>query len=224
MPSSTNNELIWIGGGGTGVAPYLVSRAGGEIGIVTFALDDDDPFTYIDQKRKLFSGLGCKVRHVQSVDDLEGLALVLYAGGDQLKLASKLKQTGLHAELVKWWRKGEVVLAGSSAGAMVLCGVMLEESSEGEYGRSGMELTHGLGPLGSTIIVPHWTEMASPEWMECLIQAYGGDYYIFGIDENTAMVWRAGKCRVVGSGKVYARGRMEGEWGVGEEFEVARGF
>ncbi len=223
MPSSTDNELILIGGGATGqVAEYLASKAGGEVGIVTFALDD--PKTYIAQKTEVFSEYNCKVRHVNEIDDLEGLSLVFYAGGDQIRLAFQLKQTGIHSELVKWWRKGEVILAGSSAGAMVMCGVMLEEDSDENYGRVGIDLTHGLGPIGSSIIAPHWSERSSSEWRGKLISEYGEAYYIFGIDENTLLSWRAGKCRVVGEGKVHAFGRMMGTWGDGDEFTVARGF
>jgi cyanophycinase-like exopeptidase len=224
MPGSTDNEIILIGGGVSGVAPYLASKAGGEIGIVTFAMEDQGAEQYISEKTELFAGLACKVRSVKAVYDLEGLALVLYAGGDQNRLASRLKETGIHKELVTWWRKGEVILAGSSAGAMVLCGVMLEESSDDEFGRAGVGLTHGLGPLGASFVVPHWSQWATPEWRAEVTREHGGGYYIFGIDENTGLVWRAGKCRVVGQGGVQAVGRMTGEWRSGEEFEVARGF
>lgn len=224
MPASTDNELILIGGHAGGeIYAYLADKAGGEIGIVTFAVDDDDPQRYIREKTEVFAGYGCRVRHVRSKDDLIGLSVVFYAGGNQIDLARRLKESGIHSELVHWWRKGEVVLAGSSAGAMVMCGVMLEQSSDEDYGRIGVDLTHGLGPIGSTFIVPHWSEGTRPEWREQLLKAHPA-YYIFGIDEGTAMIWRAGKCRVIGSGKVHAFGRMMGQWASGQEFEIARGF
>lgn len=223
MPASTDNELILIGGhAGEEVTEYLAKAAGDEIGIVTLAIDYTDPYKYVSDKTEQFARFGCKVRHVRGKDDIEGLSLVLYAGGDQNLLASRLKSSGLHLELLNWWRRKEVILAGSSAGAMVLCGVMLEGRNDGSF--EGIELTHGLGPLGACFVVPHWSEWTAPGWREELVKAHGGGYYIFGIDETTAMVWRAGHCRVIGEGKVYAFGRMTGEWGDGQEFEIARGF
>lgn len=222
MPASTDNELILIGGGVSGVAGYLAEKAGKIIGIFGLALQD--PKGYMQEKAELFGALGCKVREICSKDDLEGLSLVLYPGGDQNQLMTELKQSGVHRELVEWWRKGEVIIAGSSAGAMVLCGVMLEESSDDQFGRVGTGLTHGLGPLGAAFIVPHFSQWSTPEWREALAREHGEGYYILGIDENTAMLWRAGHCRVIGAGKVYAIGRMQGEWANGDTFNITRGF
>ena len=223
MPASTNNELILIGGHlSDEVIEYLAQSAGKEAGVVMFAQDSGSD-QYFEEKSQAFARFGCKLRNVQSSNDLEGLSLVLYAGGDQHRLAKKLKSTGLHSELVAWWRKGEVILAGTSAGAMVLCGVMLEDASDDTFGKASVALTHGLGPIGSSFIVPHWGQWTKPEWRQQLLKAHSA-YYIFGIDEGTAMIWRAGNCRVLGTGKVYARGMMNGDWGSGEEFDIARRF
>ncbi len=224
MAASTDNELILIGGGVSGVASYLAEKAGGEIGVVALGVEEPLAEHYMLDKTELFGSLGCQVRQIRTREDLDGLRLVLYPGGDQNRLAAELKRSGIHRELLEWWRKGEVIIAGSSAGAMVLCGVMLEEASEEAFGRKGMSLTYGLGPLGAAFIVPHFAQWSTPEWREQLAAEHGEGYYIFGIDEGTAMVWRAGRCEVIGQGKVYALGRMEGEWDSGEKFEIARGF
>jgi cyanophycinase-like exopeptidase len=229
MPASTDNELVLIGGYlGRTVTQYLASRSDGEVGIVTFARDEGNTEEYIhdfvQKKVKEFGEFNTKVRHVKSLDDLQGLSLVLYVGGNPHQLAAKLKETGIHLELLNQWRRGEVVLAGSSAGAMVLCGVMLEDPSDDMNDETSVELTYGLAPLGACFVVPHWSERTTQEFRDRLIKKHGGGYYIWGIDENTALSWRAGHCKVTGEGKVYAVGRMKGEWGNGEEFDVARGW
>ncbi len=226
MPASTNNEIILIGGRDLSIddgfiAPYLAERSGGEIGFVPFARDDEE--VGVEKAIHLYEKYGAKVRPVWSKDDLEGLSLVYYAGGNHVKLANKLKETGIHIALLNSWRNGEVVLAGSSAGAMVLMGVMLEDESD-DMDTGSVDLTHGLGPLGAAFVVPHWTQWATDSWRKKLLAAHGEGYYIFGIDENTAMTWRAGKCKVIGAGSVHARGRMTGDWGNGEEFTIARGW
>lgn len=222
MHSSTGNEIILVGGHvGERVTEYLASRANGEIGIVTFAQAETDP-NYIREKGEIFAKYNTKVRHIVSEDDLGGLSLIYYAGGDQNLLFKRLKESALHIKLLDAWRKRQIILAGSSAGAMVMCGVMLEEGRDEVFGRIGIELTNGLGPLRACFVVPHWCEWSTAHWRGKLIDRHGEDYYIFGIDENTAVVWQDGKCRVVGAGRVHVRGRMTGDWGNGEEFEIAR--
>ncbi len=229
MPASTDNEIILIGGRDLSIddgfiAPMLVEKSGGEVGFVPFArVDTADEQAGIEKATRLFAKYGGKLRVVRTVDDLGDLSLIYYCGGNHIRLYHKLKETGLHNAILNSWRKGEVVLAGSSAGSMVVCGVMLEDESD-NFDTAPVSLTYGLGPLGACFVVPHWKEWVKSEWEKKLLAAHGEGYYIFGIDENTAMTWRAGKCEVIGAGQVHARGRMTGDWGNGEEFEVARGW
>ncbi len=212
-------ELVLIGGHpepGGEIYRYMAekARAEGEIGYIAFASDDPEP--KIASVTKAFDEFDIKVRVISNSDECYGLNIIYLGGGDPEKLVDKLKQTEIDQLLRPHWKKGDVVLSGSSAGAMALFWDMLREGSDTQ---GETELVEGMGPMGGGFVVPHW-DKTDEHYKEKLAEAHP-DKLIIGIDENTAMRWRNGVCDVLGAGSVEFKGRTRGIWHSGEEFDLS---
>ena len=128
---------------------------------------------------------------------------VYLAGGSVLHLRSVLKASVVWDALVEAWSEGAVV-AGSSAGAMVLGEAMVDPR--------GGALTLGLGLLSQLAVLPHastWSE----EKTHRTVKLASGGLRIAAIDERTALL-RApdGRWRTAGEGRVsiWLDGRVVG--------------
>lgn len=114
-------------------------------------------------------------------------------GGSPMHLRSVLKDSPVWEALVSAWRDGGV-LAGSSAGAMVLCDPMVDPR--------GGAFTLGLGLLSGLAVIPahdHWSEDAAHR----TLRMSPPGLVLAGIDERTALI-RAGDgtWRAEGAGQV----------------------
>jgi cyanophycinase len=134
---------------------------------------------------------------------------VYLAGGSVLHLRSVLKASAVWDALVEAWKDGTVV-AGSSAGAMVLGDAMVDPR--------GGALTLGLGLLPQLAVLPHaasWSE----EKTHRTVKLASGGLRIAAIDERTALLRGAdGRWRVAGEGKVtiWLNGQVDGIDALGE--------
>lgn len=214
-------ELLLIGGRsvlGGEIYEYMaeIARPEGEIGYISFASTDD---AKLAEKKPLlekeFGRHGIKVRFIEKEEDCYGLGIIYMSGGSQIKLRDELKATGIDELIRPAWKYGDVVLAGSSAGAMVLFWEMLLDP---ELDPERADLTEGIGPMAGGVVMPHW-DVTKESVKDNLVKAHG-DKLIIGIDENTALRWRMGTCDVLGVGKVTLLGRSSGIYGAGEEFDL----
>jgi cyanophycinase len=124
-------------------------------------------------------------------------------GGSPLHLRSVLKDSPVWAALVDAWRSGAVV-AGSSAGAMVLGDPMVDPR--------GGALTLGLGLVGQLAVLPHY-DTWSPEKAHRTVQLATGHLRIAAVDERTALIREPdGRWRAAGAGgvTVYVDGKPAG--------------
>jgi cyanophycinase len=103
---------------------------------------------------------------------------VYLAGGSVLHLRSVLKASEVWEGLVEAWTAGAVV-AGSSAGAMVLGDAMVDPR--------GGALTLGLGLLPQLAVLPHANNWSEEKTHRTVRLATGG-LRIAAIDERTALV------------------------------------
>jgi cyanophycinase len=135
-------------------------------------------------------------------EDAENVAVVRDArfvylgGGSPLHLRSVLKDSALWEALVAAW-SGGAVLAGSSAGAMVLCDPMMDPR--------GGAFTLGLGLVNGVTVIPHantWSHEKARRTFELAPK----DCAVVGIDEQTALIRSAegGSWRAAGAGNVAA--------------------
>ena len=106
---------------------------------------------------------------------------------------SVLKETPLWEALVAGWNDG-AVLAGSSAGAMVLCDPMVDPR--------GGAFTLGLGLVAQLALIPHherWSEDKAKRTIDLARE----DLPIAGIDSQTALLRDPdGSWRTAGAGEV----------------------
>ena len=179
-------------------ADLLAASGASEVAVVPTAAAYEHPDRAVDTATAYFEALGAKVRpvrvltrpdalldeHVAAVRDARFLYL---PGGSPMHLRSVLKESPLWDAIVAAWHDG-AVLAGSSAGAMVLCDPMVDPR--------GGAFTLGLGLVAQVAIIPHhdhWSEEKAKRTLELAPKGLP----IVGIDERTALVrdpdggWRA---------------------------------
>jgi len=193
----------------------LWERSGaGEVVVVPTAAAYEHPERAVETAREWFGRLGAPVRAlmVLSRSDAEDsdqaeaarrARFVYLGGGSPLHLRSVLKDSPVWYALVAAWREGAVV-AGSSAGAMVLGDPMVDPR--------GGALTIGLGLLPGLAVMPH-SDLWSADKARRTVQLATGDLRIAAIDERTALIREpAGTWRAAGAGGVaiYVEGERRG--------------
>jgi cyanophycinase len=185
-----------------------------EVVVLPTAAAYEHPARQVEAATAWFAGFGAKVRGVMvlarpDADEAEAAAVVGDAGfvylgaGSPLHLRSVLKDTAVWSALTRAWAGGAVV-AGSSAGAMVLGDPMVDPR--------GGALTLGLGLIEHLALLPHY-DTWSQEKAERTVELATGHLRIAAIDERTALIrepdgaWRTAG---VGGVTVYVDGRPAG--------------
>jgi cyanophycinase len=128
---------------------------------------------------------------------------VFFTGGDQLKITSQIGDTPIFERLRDIYEHGGVI-AGTSAGASVMCETMLISGPGEKSNRSdhNVAMAPGLGFIKDVIIDQHFAERGR---MGRLLGAVARNPRIIGlgIDENTAIIVKRGQFTVLGEGAVY---------------------
>ena len=194
----------------------LVDAAGGmgvRVAILpTAAAAEGSPRMAATNGVRHFSRLGANAFGVMIVDaatandpalaaQLESAQLVYIAGGDPGYLLRCLRGSLAWETMLAAWRNG-AVLAGASAGAMVLC-----EALWNPYAR---RIKAALGPVKRAAVIPH--HRPGSEWVKTLRDALGQNVALLGIAEQTNLMWDGSTWRVAGPGEVmvYVHGQVEG--------------
>jgi len=185
-------------------AELLAASGGSEVVVLPTAAAYEHPERAVEWAARYFEKLGASVRGLMvlrraDADDPANVAVVAGArfiylgGGSPLHLRSVLKATSLWQALADAWRGG-AVLAGSSAGAMVLGDPMVDPRG-GAY-------TLGLGLVEQLAVVPHHDTWPA-ERAHRTIQLAPAGVPIAAIDEQTALVRRPdGSWEASGAGEV----------------------
>lgn len=137
-----------------------------------------------------------------TLDILAGAGGIFFSGGDQLRITSLLAQTPLDDRVRALYDAGGVI-AGTSAGASVLCETMLVSGHSDETYRVGeVQMAPGLGFMQGVLIDQHFAERGR---MGRLLGAVALNPRALGIglDEDTAIVVRGTTFEVIGQGGVY---------------------
>ena len=171
-----------------------------------------------------FSGLGCDVTAAMVVDSagaddedlvgqIDGADLVYMTGGSPRHLRDVLSGSMLLRRILTALRRGAVV-AGSSAGAMVL----------GSYMRVG-EWVPALAVVEGVAVLPHHERSSREAVSEELRGAAPAGLLTLGIDAMAGVLGGPEGWRVVGQGSVtaYRDGRHE-RYGAGEVVPVGNAF
>src|SRR3954470_1676446 len=212
-------RLILIGGaedrqGEMVILKQVAARArGGRLAVVTAASSEPDQMWTM--YRRVFDTLGVKdVVHVEVEDrdsayDPQNLQLiktskvVFFTGGDQVRITSMLGGSPMCDAIRRGYENG-VTLAGTSAGTSCMSETMLVGGSGDSSHKVGNALlmAPGLGLVTNVIIDQHFAERGR---IGRLLGAVAQNPRILGvgIDENTAVIIRDGRFRVIGAGAVY---------------------
>jgi cyanophycinase len=182
-----------------------------EVLVLPTAAAYEHPERAVAAAKRWFEGLGASAQGLmvlnhRDAESEEAAARVREArfvylgGGSPLHLRSVLKDSRVWSALVEAWSSGAVV-AGSSAGAMVLCDPMVDPR--------GGALTLGLGLVSMLAAFPH-SDTWSGEKARRTVELATGHLRIAAIDERTALIREpAGRWHVAGAGQVtvYLDGR-----------------
>jgi cyanophycinase len=182
----------------------LAASGGNEVLVVPTAAAYEHPDRQVEAAARWFGELGATVRSLPVMTRADALveahaatvaaASFVYLGsGSPMHLRSVLKDSPVWQAIVDRWQTGGV-LAGTGAGAMVLCDPMVDPR--------GGALTLGLGLIGSMAVIPHhdtWSEDKERRTLKIAPASLP----IAGIDERTALLRDAdGRWRVAGAGRV----------------------
>ena len=201
--------LALVGGGewqtGTDYDTELLASSGAdEVLVLPTAAAYQHPDRVVANAETWFSSLGSKarglmvLRHSDANKETNATAVrearfIYLSGGSPLHLLSVLKGSLVFEALAQAWRHGAVV-AGSSAGAMVLVDPMVDPR--------GGAFTVGLGLVEQLAVVPHHDSGTSHHFWRTLELAPAG-LPIAGIPERTALIRNPdGSWRSAGEGHV----------------------
>ena len=185
---------------------------GGKLVVATVA--SHKPEGYFESYQKGFEPLGvtdltelyvenrADTLHEEKLKALDEAAGVFFSGGDQLRITSQIANTPVEAKIRAVYERGGVI-AGTSAGASVMCETMLVKGTSGESYRIGdLRMAPGLGLIRGVIIDQHFGERGRIGRLLGSV-AHNPRVLGIGIDENTAIVVRGDSFRVIGAGAVY---------------------
>ena len=206
---TTHGVLALVGGaewqdGCTFDAELLEASGGREVLVLPTAAAYEHPDRAVATAARWFEALGATVRGLPvlrrpdaedqaNVNALKEARFIYLGGGSPLHLRSVLKSSALWQALVAAWNDG-AVLAGSSAGAMVLTDPMVDPR--------GGAFTLGLGLVAQLAVIPH-ADSWSHEKFHRTVTLAPPDLPLVAIDERTAVVLRPGSgWQVSGAGQV----------------------
>jgi cyanophycinase len=221
MSRSTKTAIMVIGGAedkvhGKEILRSFFVRSGSEearIAIIPSA--SREPAVIGDRYYGIFNDMGAKGVEVLNIYDrqqcedplfqsyLEDCTGVFMTGGDQLRLCGLLADTPLMNIVRTRAQRGEIALAGTSAGAAVMGHHMIAGGGSGESpNRSLVDMTIGLGIIPEVIVDQHFHNRNRMARLVSAIAAYP-DRLGIGIDEDTCALFEGdGLLQVLGKGTI----------------------
>jgi cyanophycinase len=136
---------------------------------------------------------------------LDGARVVFFSGGDQLKITGRIGGTPVYDRICAIYEEEGGTIAGTSAGASVMCETMLVRGEEEQSARLGARLimAPGLGFVRHAIIDQHFAQRGRIGRLLGAV-AHNPRVLGLGIDENTAAIFNEGRFAVLGENAVYA--------------------
>lgn len=170
-------------------AELLAASGGNDVLVLPTAAAYEHPDKAVATATRWFAGLGGRARGLmvlgrsdaedeRNAAEVRASRFVYLGGGSPMHLRSVLKASAVWAALLDAWRHGAVV-AGSSAGAMVLTDPMVDPR--------GGALTVGLGMVEQLAVIPHFGQENAEKVHRSIALAAPG-LPVVGIPERTALV------------------------------------
>lgn len=162
-------------------------------------------FSYLDAHNTgvLFISTREEANDLANIQRLADADVVVFTGGDQLRLTSILGGTDFHHLLLKKYRETDFLLAGTSAGAAACSNNMIYQGSASEALLKGeVKITSGLGLINDVIIDTHFVQRGR---IGRLFQAVVSNPMALGIglgEDTGLLIKNGGEMIAVGSGLV----------------------
>jgi cyanophycinase len=218
----SRGRLLLMGGGedpdedDMRLLPRLVEMAGGDSArILICGAPTREPEEKFGAYRPLFERLGVRAVHEipvaerseaaasEALDALHDATAVFLPGGDQLRITTHLAATDMGRRMRTRFDAGELVVAGTSAGAAAVTGTMIIGGEDGSPpSRKAAEMAPGLAYWPEAIVEPHFSERGRIGRLVAAL-AQNPRLLAVGIDSDTAVeVDPRRSLRVLGSGSV----------------------
>lgn len=140
---------------------------------------------------------------VEILDRLKNADVVMFTGGDQLRLTSILGGTMFHEILLDKYRNEDFIYAGTSAGAAAASNNMIYQGSSHEALLKGeVKISSGLGLIDGVIIDTHFVQRGR---IGRLFQSVVGNPRTLGIglgEDTGLLITHGSKMEAIGSGLV----------------------
>jgi cyanophycinase len=221
MPPLKKTAILVIGGAedkvhGREILHTFFERAGGtdaQIAIVPCA--SREPAAIGSRYQRIFEEMGAKAIQLMDIrersqgedpiweESLKNCTGVFLTGGDQVRLCGLLADTPLIDQLRQRAQLGQIVLAGTSAGAAVMGYHMIAGGGSGESpNRSLVDMATGLGFLPDVIVDQHFHNRNRMARLMSAV-AIQPERIGIGIDEDTCALFESdSQLRVIGKGTV----------------------
>jgi len=185
-------------------AELLAESGGTDVLVLPTAAAYEHPAKAVEFASAWFASIGGTVRGLMvlgradaedpaNADVVRSARFVYLGGGSPMHLRSVLKASAVWEALLETWRAGAVV-AGSSAGAMVLTDPMVDPR--------GGALTVGLGMVEQLAVIPHFGHENAEKVHRSIALAAPG-LPVVGVPERTALIREPdGSWRQTGEGEV----------------------
>ncbi|WP_299671199.1 cyanophycinase [uncultured Polaribacter sp.] len=199
-----------------GILFRVVEEAGGiDANIVVIPTASSIPVEIGDNYMEAFTKLGCKnvtvldIRKQEDAEEAHAIDLikkancVMFSGGNQSKITKKIGGSTIHEILIDRYRNEKgFVIAGTSAGAMVMSNEMIAGGSATESFKKGaVKMFKGLGLIPQLIFDTHFIKRGRfgriAEAVAMFPELIG-----IGLAEDTGIIIKKGNLHVIGSGMV----------------------
>jgi len=200
-----------------GILYHVVKEAGGvDANIVVIPTASSIPVEVGENYLTAFTSLGCKnveVLDIRSKEDSEtehaitlikNANCIMFSGGNQSKITDKIGGTTIHNILAERYKNEEgFVIAGTSAGAMVMANEMIAGGSATEsFVKGAVNMYKGLGLIPELVIDTHFIRRGRFGRQSEAVAKFPNLLGI-GLAEDTGMIIKNGNdCTVIGSGMV----------------------
>jgi cyanophycinase len=221
MTIPTHYPIMVIGGAedkvnGCSILTAFFESAGGKkakIGIIPCA--SQEPSVVGDRYNQIFREMGAQQVQILDIrvptecdqdfwlDILNDCTGIFITGGDQQRLCDLIGGSKFVEFLKKRIHLGELILAGTSAGAAIIGEKMIAAGSSGESpNRSLVDLTNGLGIIPELLVDQHFHNRNRMARLMSAIAAHP-DKLGLGIDEDTCAAFEDNfTFRVIGKGTI----------------------
>ncbi|HEY5690376.1 MAG TPA: cyanophycinase [Cyclobacteriaceae bacterium] len=164
---------------------------------------------------KAFNKLGCQQVDILNIirrnhsDQKDSLRLVqeadciIFSGGNQSRISTKIANTTLHQIMKDRFQHEQLVIAGTSAGAMAMAQEMIAGGSSSEaFQKGAVKMKQGLGFIPELIIDTHFVRRGRFGRLAEALAKFPNKLGV-GLAEDTGLIIKnCNEFRVIGSGMV----------------------